>query len=81
MAQIAKLVFSISLLYDTLEAVWSVIMIDWIMAKHVLVHVITRHGIVCVCRNIYLAFFCDNTKIGVTIDMVKLLDIIYTTMP
>ena len=73
--------FSISLLYSTIEAVWFVILIDYIMVKHVQVHVMTIHGLKCVCRNLYLAFFCDNTEIGVTIVMVKQLDIICTIMP
>ena len=73
--------FSISLLCSTIEAVWFVIFKEYIMAKHVQVHVMPILGQLCVYRNIYLALFCDNTKIGVTKDMVRPVDNIYTAMP
>ena len=72
---------SISLLYSTVEAFWFVILIEYIMAKHLQVHVMTRAGLLCVCRNIYLAFLCDNSKIGVTKDLVRPLDIICSAIP
>ena len=76
-----KNVFRIALEWINIKAVKHVLFIVTARVQLNDVNALMIHGLVCDCRNIYLAFLCDNTLKGIRIDMATSYDSFWATLP